>query len=97
VWATAPEGRATSYPALGVVLARGGGPGDGARVERLAHGARPPRGLELRVGDVIVEADGRRIGDAFALRWLLEEKEWGDAIALRVRRGASLLELRGRL
>jgi len=54
--------------------------------QRIARSARP----ELRVGDLIVEVDGRKTGletPSRLLAWLLQEKRRGDKVRLVVRRG----------
>jgi uncharacterized iron-regulated protein len=86
VWATAPEGRATSYPSLGVSVERE--PAGGLRIERLApHGAEAARRAGLQPGDTILAVDGRVVRERAELRLLLQEKDWGDRVELRLRRG----------
>jgi uncharacterized iron-regulated protein len=89
VWATAPGGRAMRYPSLGILLDAG------LRIERLApHGAEAARRADLRPEDVILAVDGRPVADRAELRSLLEEKDWGDSVELRLRRGREELTRR---
>lgn len=86
VWATGPEGRATSYPTLGVAVERD--TAGGVRIERLApHGAEAARRAGLQPGDTILALDGRPVHDRAELRLLMQEKDWGDRVELRLRRG----------
>lgn len=96
VWATAPEGGAMSYPSLGIVVEPTAG-GAGLKIERLApHGAEASRRADLRPGDVILTVDGKPVADRAGLRALLEEKDWGGSVELRLRRGGAELTLRVR-
>ena len=94
LWATAPEGRAMSYPSLGIAVERAQG---GLRIESLARdGAEAARGAGLRPGDVILAVDGREVADRAELRLQLQEKDWGDSLELRLRRGGEELTRRAR-
>ncbi len=93
VWATAPEGRATSYPTLGVAVERD--PAGGLRIGELApHGAEAARRAGLQPGDTILAVDGHPVGERAELRLRLQEKDWGDRVELRLRRGGRELALR---
>ncbi len=53
----------------------------------------PVRQAGLRVGDVIVEIDGKRVNDAATFYRLLEHTASGRSVVLRVRRGMATLFL----
>ena len=53
----------------------------------------PARDAGLRPGDVILEVDGKRVGDVSGFRRLLEHVPRGRPAVLRIRRGMTTLFL----
>jgi len=85
---TSPEGKAVEYPTLGLGLPRQAGAAP--KIERLApHGA--VAGVDLKVGDLILAVDGEPAPDVFSVRWLLGQRDWGQRVTLRLRRGGEEL------
>ena len=68
----------------------------GARVERVLPGS-PAEKAGLRVGDVILEVDGRRITPGRSLADLIARYRPGDEVRLTVRRGNETLQVTVRL
>jgi putative serine protease PepD len=84
-------GRAVEHAYLGVSV--GDDPaGAGARVGSVRAGT-PASKAGLRVGDVVVEANGTKIADANQLTSVVAENQPGDTLRLVVKRGGSTLDV----
>lgn len=90
VWGT-PEQKAPEYPALGISLAGklGKSPTKIIQVSKDSPAAR----AGLVVGDVLLELDGRRIGDFAELRALTADYRWGDVARAKLERDSKPLEV----
>ncbi|MCK6372143.1 MAG: ChaN family lipoprotein [Gammaproteobacteria bacterium] len=83
LWGLPPE-RAPRYPEIGISLmgALGSEPGQIIRVAGNSAGEQ----AGLRVGDILLEADGNDIRSEKTLNRVLAGHRWGDVVTLRIRR-----------
>jgi S1-C subfamily serine protease len=65
---------------------------NGLRLTGVREGS-PAERAGLRAGDVIVEFDGKPIGDIYAYTYAMQEKKPGDEVVIVVERGELLVRL----
>lgn len=78
---------------LGVHLAEAEG---GARIMGIEKGS-PAEKAKLKVGDIVIEADGKKVLDNESLINIVQRHHPGEELALKVRRGSEEVELKARL
>ena len=73
------------YPVIGAEVRTGGGGSGGAEIAAVGSGT-PAQRAGLREGDVVVEVDGKPVGDGIGLIVAIRSHQPGETIELTVRR-----------
>ena len=84
--------RRQAHPVLAYFGASGVDAADGCRLDKVEADS-PASQAGLRVGDVVLQVDGRDVKAAAVFRRWVEESEPGETLKLQVRRGEKLLSL----
>jgi hypothetical protein len=93
-------------PKMGAVGSSGGGSGYGADFGSIPDFSEPPKGVRfadvragspaekagLKAGDILIEFDGKEIGNLYDFTYALRSHKPGDEVLVKVQRGATVIE-----